>query len=129
MHRTMFKAKIHRATVTEANLNYMGSITLDRDLMVAADILPGEQVQVVDVNNGARLVTYAIPGPAASGTVCLNGAAARLVQPGDCVIIISYALVDQSELVGFQPRVVHVDGQNRITAVLQGWEQAFCSGE
>lgn len=113
----MFKSKIHRATVTEANLNYMGSITIDRELMEAADILPNEKVQVVNVNNGARLETYAIPGGPGSGMVCLNGAAARHVQPGDRVIIISYALMTGEEAMAHRPTVVMVDGENRLVEV------------
>nr|MBO2470846.1 aspartate 1-decarboxylase [Bacillota bacterium] len=93
MFRTMMKAKIHRATVTEANLNYVGSITIDADILDAVDILPNEKVQVVNNHNGARFETYVIPGPRGSGVICLNGAAARLVQPGDVIIIISYALM------------------------------------
>lgn len=111
MHRRMMKSKIHRATVTDANLNYVGSISLDADLMKLADIRENEQVQVLDIDNGARLETYAIRGEA--GQVCLNGAAARLVQPGDLVIIITYADYDDGELDGFQPTVVHVDTSNR----------------
>lgn len=114
MLRTMFKSKIHRATVTEANLNYVGSITIDEELLKAADILEGEQVQVVNVNNGARFETYTIAGPSGSGVVCLNGAAARLAHPGDIVIIITYAQLNEAELVQFSPTVVHVDGQNRM---------------
>lgn len=114
MLRTMFKSKIHRATVTEANLNYVGSITVDEALLEAADMLPYEQVQVVNVNNGARLETYLIPGPRNSGVVCLNGAAARLVQPGDIVILMTYAQVSEDELKDWRPKVVLVDGQNRI---------------
>jgi len=125
VYRTLFKAKIHRATVTEADLNYMGSITIDSNLMDAADILPGEQVHVVDLNNGARPVTYAIPGTAGSGAICINGATARLVLPGDRVIIITYAMVDDAEAVRFRPRVVHVDEKNRITSVCDGWEQGL----
>lgn len=117
MLRTMFKSKLHRATVTEANLNYVGSITIDEELMAAADILAGEQVQVVNVNNGARLETYAIAGPGGSGVICLNGAAARLVQPGDKVIIITYATVDDKEASAFVPRAVFLDDGNRIMAV------------
>ena len=115
MFLTLFKGKIHRATVTEANLNYMGSITIDGTLMRAAGILPGEKVQIVDNNNGSRLETYVIEGEADSGVICLNGAAARLVQPGDTVIIIAYALMTPEEAASFQPRVVMVDEQNRIT--------------
>jgi aspartate 1-decarboxylase len=114
MLRTMFKSKIHRATVTEANLNYVGSITIDAELLRAADILEGEQVQVVNVNNGARFETYTIGGLAGSGVVCLNGAAARLAHPGDVVIIITYAQLNQAELDQFSPTVVHVDAQNRM---------------
>lgn len=114
MFLTLFKGKIHRATVTQANLNYMGSITIDGTLMRAAGILPGEKVQIVDNNNGSRLETYVIEGEANSGVICLNGAAARLVQPGDTVIIIAYALMTPEEAAAFQPRVVMVDAQNRI---------------
>ncbi len=117
MFITMFKSKIHRAVVTEANLNYMGSVTIDRGLMEAADILPNEKVQVVNINNGARLETYAIPGEPGSGTICLNGAAARLVQPGDCVIIISYAVMTREEAVSHRPTVVMVDGRNRVREI------------
>ncbi len=115
MFLTLFKSKIHRATVTEANLNYMGSITIDKTLMQAADILPGEKVQVVNNNNGNRLETYVIEGEADSGVICLNGAAARLVQPGDTVIIIAYAMMTREEALAYQPNVVMVDEQNRIT--------------
>lgn len=111
---TMMKSKIHRATVTEANLNYMGSITIDKSLLEAARILPGEKVQVVNNNNGERLETYVISGEANSGVICLNGAAARLVQPGDLVIIISYALVTDEEAKRLEPSIVMVDGGNRI---------------
>lgn len=116
MFRTMMKSKVHRATVTEANVDYMGSITLDADLMKAADILPNEKVQVVDVTNGARLETYAIEGPPGSGVVCVNGAAARLVTAGDTVIVISYAMMTDEEARNYQPSVVFVDEQNRITS-------------
>ena len=113
MRRRMMKSKIHRATVTDANLNYIGSITLGRELMAAADILEWEQVTVLDIDNGARFETYAIPGEAAD--VCLNGAAARLVHPGDKVIVLTYADYEDAELqAGFDPLVVHVDGANRI---------------
>ena len=114
MRRNMCKSKIHRATVTDANLAYEGSITLDPVLMEAADLLPYEQVHVVDCDNGARFETYVIEGERGSGDVCLNGAAARLVQPGDKVIIMSYASYDEAELAGFEPKVVFVDGENRI---------------
>ncbi|GAA0135510.1 aspartate 1-decarboxylase [Paenibacillus sp. YSY-4.3] len=113
MFRTMMKSKIHRATVTEANLNYIGSITIDEDLMETADLLENEKVQIVNNNNGARLETYVIPGPRGSGVICLNGAAARLVQPGDNVIIISYALMSAEELRSHKPTVVFVDANNR----------------
>ncbi|MDO7788965.1 aspartate 1-decarboxylase [Desulforamulus aquiferis] len=114
----MFKSKIHRATVTEANLNYMGSITIDRELMKAAGILPNEKVQVVNNNNGARLETYVIEGEPGTGVICLNGAAARLVQPGDQVIIIAYTMIDEKEAAGFKPKVVMVDEQNKITKII-----------
>jgi aspartate 1-decarboxylase len=117
MCRTMMKQKIHRATVTEANLHYVGSITIDRDLMDAADLLVNEKVQVVDNDNGARLETYVIEGERGSGVVCLNGAAARLVHPGDTVIIISYADLDDAEARAWEPRVVFVDGDNREVSV------------
>ena len=112
MHRRMLKSKIHRATVTDANLHYVGSISICPELMAAADILENEQVHVVDINNGARFETYAIPG--GPGEVCLNGAAARLVQPGDLVIIFTYADYADDELAGHRPRVVHVDEKNAI---------------
>jgi aspartate 1-decarboxylase len=112
--RVMLKSKIHRATVTDANLNYEGSITIDRNLMKAADILPYEQVHVVDVNNGSRLVTYAIEGE--KGEICLNGAAARLVNKGDIVIILSYTNVEDDKLHDFHPTLVYVDAKNQITA-------------
>lgn len=114
---TIFKSKIHRATVTEANLNYVGSITIDQDLLEAAKILPNEKVQVVNNNNGARLSTYAIRGKQGSGVVCLNGAAARLVQPGDIVIIISYAMMTPEEANSFKPTIVMVDNENQVTEV------------
>ena len=111
MNRRMMKSKIHRATVSDANLHYVGSITIDRRLMELADLREYEQVHVVDINNGARFETYVIEG--GPGDMCLNGAAARLVQPGDLVIVISYADFDDAELAGYQPRVVHVDERNR----------------
>lgn len=113
MRRRMMKSKIHRATVTDANLNYVGSITIDRELMDLADVLEYEQVAVVDIDNGARFETYVIEGDRGTGTICLNGAAARLVQPGDKIIIISYAEYEQAELEGFEPTIVHVDTANR----------------
>jgi aspartate 1-decarboxylase len=114
MLRTMLKSKIHRATVTQADLHYVGSITIDEDLLDAADLIPGEQVAVVDVTNGARLETYVIPGPRGTGVIGINGAAARLVQPGDLVIIISYGQMDDALARRYRPRVVHVDADNRI---------------
>lgn len=115
MLRTLMKSKLHRATVTAADLHYMGSITLDPELMRLADIAEHEQVQVVDIDNGARLETYAIAGRAGSGDVCLNGAAARLVQPGDKVIVITYATYDAAEAEAHQPRVVFCDEANHGT--------------
>ncbi|MEW5921666.1 MAG: aspartate 1-decarboxylase [Bacillota bacterium] len=117
MWRIMCKSKIHRATVTGADLNYVGSITIDSELLERADILPYEKVQVVNNNNGARLETYTIAGERGSGEICLNGAAARLVQPGDIVIIISYAQYSREEMSHFRPRVVFVDEKNRITKI------------
>jgi aspartate 1-decarboxylase len=110
----MLKSKIHRATVTQADLHYVGSVTIDTDLMAAADLLPGEQVAIVDINNGARLETYVIPGAAGSGVIGINGAAARLVAEGDLVIIISYCTVTDAEARTMSPRVVFVDAENRI---------------
>lgn len=114
MMRMMMKSKIHRATVTQADLHYVGSITLDPVLMEAADLFEGEQVAIVDVTNGARLETYAIAGERGSGVVGINGAAAHLVAPGDLVIIISYALSTDAEARTLAPRIVHVDQKNRI---------------
>ena len=113
MRRRMMKSKIHRATVTDANLNYVGSITIDRELMDLGDLYEYEQVAVVDIDNGARFETYVIEGERGSGTICLNGAAARLVQPGDRVIIITYGDYADVELDGYEPAVVHVDAGNR----------------
>ena len=110
----MCKSKIHRATVTEANLHYVGSITIDQKLLEAADILPYEMVQVVNVNHGNRFETYVIEGPAGSGVICLNGAAARLAVPGDLVIIIAYGLFDNDELKDWIPRIVHVNEKNQM---------------
>ena len=111
----LLKSKIHRVTVTEANLSYVGSITIDQDLIEAANILPGEKVQIVNNNNGARLETYVIAGERGSGVVCLNGAAARLVQPGDVVIIMAYAWMTYEEAQGFKPAVVFPDSEtNRL---------------
>jgi aspartate 1-decarboxylase len=117
MLRTMFKSKIHRATVTQADLHYVGSVTIDADLLDAADLLPGELVHIVDVTNGARLETYVIEGERGSGVVGINGAAAHLVHPGDLVIIISYAQVTDAEARELRPRVVHVDAGNRIVSL------------
>ncbi|MFI1287950.1 aspartate 1-decarboxylase [Streptomyces sp. NPDC020792] len=117
MLRTMFKSKIHRATVTQADLHYVGSVTIDAGLLDAADLLPGELVHIVDVTNGARLETYVIEGERGSGVVGINGAAAHLVHPGDLVIIISYAQVTDAEARVLQPRVVHVDADNRMVAL------------
>lgn len=110
----VMKSKIHRARVTQAELNYVGSITIDQDLMDAADLIANEKVQVVNNNNGARLETYVIPGERGTGTICLNGAAARLVQVGDIVIIISYASVDREEAKTLQPKLVFPDDNNRL---------------
>ena len=117
MLRTMLKSKIHRATVTKADLHYVGSVTIDADLMDAADLIEGEQVTIVDIDNGARLETYVIEGERGSGVVGINGAAAHLVHPGDLVIIISYAQVTDAEARALEPRVVHVDADNRIVAL------------
>lgn len=114
MLRTMMKGKIHRATVTQADLHYVGSVTVDEDLLDAADILPGELVHIVDINNGARLETYTIAGERGSGVIGINGAAARLVNAGDLVILISYAQMEDAEAKEFQPKVVFVDSENRI---------------
>ncbi len=117
MFLTMFKGKIHRATVTEANLNYVGSITIDEDLLDASGILPGEKVQIVNNNNGERLETYTIAGARGSGVICLNGAAARRVQPGDVVIIIAYCLLTAEEARTFLPNVVILDDKNQIVEI------------
>lgn len=117
MMRIMMKSKVHRATVTQADLDYVGSVTLDAALMEAADLLDGEQVAIVDVTNGARIETYVIPGPRGSGVIGINGAAAHLVHPGDLVIIMSYAMLDDAEARALKPRVVHVDGRNRIVKI------------
>lgn len=114
---TMLKAKIHRAVVTEANLNYVGSVSIDRDLMDASGILEYEQVSIADIDNGNRLETYVIAGPRGSGVICLNGAAARLVHKGDMVIIMAYCQVDSSEAKEHVPVVVFVDEKNKVTDV------------
>ncbi len=113
MQRTLLKSKIHRASITDANLNYEGSLTIDSDLMEAADILPYEQIKVYNINNGARFDTYAIAGPSGKGDICLNGAAARMGAPGDLIIIATYANFDQAEIVAHKPVVVLVDSRNR----------------
>jgi aspartate 1-decarboxylase len=117
MIRTMLKSKIHRATITDSDLHYVGSITIDPDLLEAADVLAHEQVAVVDVDNGARFETYTIAGERGSGEVKVNGAAARLVHDGDTVIVISYAQYSRADLDQYEPRVVHVDRDNRIIDV------------
>ena len=118
MFRTMLGGKIHRATVTEADLHYVGSITLDQDLLDAAGICVNEKVQIVNNNNGARLETYTIPGERGSGVICLNGAAARLVQKGDIVIIMSYVLMSNEEAKNHEPKVVLVNEQNKIRGII-----------
>ena len=118
MFRTMMKSKIHRATVTEANLNYVGSITIAKDIMDAVDLLPNEKVQIVNNNNGARFETYVIEGKPGSGVICLNGAAARLVQPGDTVIIIAYAMMSDDQAKTHQPKVAIMGESNKIVQML-----------
>lgn len=118
MFRTMLGGKIHRATVTEADLNYVGSITIDQDLLDAAGICVNEKVQIVNNNNGARLETYTIPGERGSGVICLNGAAARLVQKGDIVIIMSYVLMGNEEAKNHEPKVVLVSEHNKIRGII-----------
>jgi len=115
--RIMMKSKIHRATVTQADLHYVGSVTLDAALMEAADLLEGEQVAIVDITNGARIETYVIPGPRGSGVIGINGAAAHLVHPGDLVIIMSYAVLDDAEARALKPTVVHVDDRNQVVKI------------
>ena len=117
MHRTMLKSKIHRATVTDCDLHYVGSLTVDAELLQAADILPGEQVAVVDVDNGARFETYTIAGEPGSGQIKANGAAARLVQRGDTIIVISYASYSEEELGRYAATVVHVSRENTVVAI------------
>ncbi|OGX61628.1 MAG: aspartate 1-decarboxylase [Paenibacillus sp. RIFOXYA1_FULL_44_5] len=118
MFRTMMKSKLHRATVTEANLNYVGSITIDEELMELADLWPNEKVQIVNNHNGTRLETYVIIGKRGSKEICLNGAAARLVQPGDVIIIISYAMMTDEDARSFQPKVVILGENNQIQNIL-----------
>ncbi|HZV90843.1 MAG TPA: aspartate 1-decarboxylase [Candidatus Nitrosocosmicus sp.] len=120
MRLTVFKSKLHRVRVTEADLNYEGSVTIDSDLMDAAQILPWEQVNVLNVNNGERFDTYAIRGPRGSGVICLNGPAARLAHVGDLVIILTYAQMEREELLRHTPIVVHVDENNRIQTASSG---------
>jgi aspartate 1-decarboxylase len=117
MLRTMMKSKIHRATVTQADLHYVGSVTVDEDLLDAADLLAGEMVHIVDVTNGARLETYTIAGPRGSGVIGINGAAAHLVHPGDIVILIAYAQMETAEAKAFDPAVVFVDAQNKVVTL------------
>ncbi|MDJ0380464.1 aspartate 1-decarboxylase [Streptomyces sp. G-G2] len=114
MYREMFKSKIHRATVTQADLHYVGSVTIDSTLMAAANLLPGEKVDIVDIDNGARLSTYVIEGEADSGVIGINGAAAHLINPGDLVIIISYASMSEEHARSYRPSVVFVDAANRL---------------
>jgi aspartate 1-decarboxylase len=125
--RTMLKSKIHRATVTQADLHYVGSVTVDEDLLDAADLLPGELVHIVDVTNGARLETYTIAGERGSGVIGINGAAARLVHPGDTVILIAYAQVDDAEARDLTPSVVFVDADNKVMAT--GYDPAETFGD
>lgn len=117
MFLTMFKSKLHRAVVTEANLNYVGSITIDSELMKSANILPGEKVQIVNNNNGERFETYTIEGEPNSGVICVNGAAARLVQPGDKIIIIAYAIMTKEEAEEFKPSILFLDENNGIAEI------------
>src|SRR5699024_772089 len=119
MFRTMMKAKIHRARVTEADLNYVGSVTIDQAILETVDILPHEKVQIVHNNNSDRLETYVIPGERDSGVICLNGAAARLVQKDDIVIIVSYAMLDTNELRTFKPKIALMDESNKVTEVIE----------
>ncbi|MFB0834743.1 aspartate 1-decarboxylase [Arthrobacter halodurans] len=128
MKRTMFKSKIHRATVTHADLHYVGSVTVDLDLLEAADILPGELVSIVDVTNGARLETYTIPGERGSGVIGINGAAAHLVGAGDIVILMSFAQMETDEARAHVPAVVHVDAGNRIVALGTDPSEAVAEG-
>ncbi|BCW48083.1 aspartate 1-decarboxylase [Arthrobacter sp. StoSoilB13] len=128
MKRTMFKSKIHRATVTHADLHYVGSVTVDLDLLNAADILPGELVSIVDVTNGSRLETYTIAGERGSGVIGINGPAAHLVQENDIVILITYAEMTTDEAIAFKPRVVHVDNYNKVIQLGSDPAEAFTPG-
>ena len=125
MRRTLLKSKIHRATVTEADLHYVGSITIDPLLMEAADVVEHERVEIYDITNGERFATYAIPGRRGSGEICINGAAAHLARPGDLVIVATYAEYDEEELAGHEPRVVFVDERNRIAEPVAAREGAL----
>ncbi len=128
MNRTMFKSKIHRATVTHANLHYVGSVTVDLDLLDAADILPGELVSIVDVNNGARLETYTIAGERGSGVLGINGPAAHLVHEGDLVILITYAQMTTEEARAYLPTVVHVNADNQVVKLGNDPAEAVTAG-
>jgi|SRR5699024_1565255 len=119
MFRTMMKSKLHRARVTQADLNYVGSITIDEDLLNQVDILPNEKVQIVNNNNGARFETYVIPGERGSGVMCVNGAAARLVEEGDVIIVIAYALINDNDLADFRPKVAIMDENNKIEQFIE----------
>lgn len=119
MLRTMMKAKIHRVRVTEANLNYVGSVTIDQDLLDQVGILPHEKVQIVNNNNGERLETYVIAGERGSGVICLNGAAARRVQPDDIIIIVSYAMLNEEELEEFRPKIALMDENNKVEKIIE----------
>lgn len=129
MLRTMFTGKIHRATVTHADLHYVGSVTIDADLLEAADILPGQRVQIVDVTNGTRLETYTIAGERGSGVMGINGAAAHMVHPGDTVIVMAYAQMDDAEARTYTPHVIHVDEHNRIVHTSKDPAQAVLDGD
>jgi len=120
MLRTLLKSKLHGVRITESELHYQGSITLDRDLMTAAELLPYEKVQILNINNGARLETYVIEGKPGSGVVCLNGPAARCGAAGDIIMVISYATLSESELEGFEPITVFVDEDNKVTDIKEG---------
>ena len=118
MRRRMFRSKIHRAVVTHADLDYEGSVTIDQDLMDAADMLAHEEVHILNVTRGTRLITYTLPGPRGSGVICINGAAAHLIGPGDLVILATYGEMEEAEARAWEPKVVRVDAQNRVLAVV-----------